>query len=114
MPTLALQGKSALITGGARRIGREIALSLAQAGTDVTITYRESAADAEETVQQIRQLGRRAQAVSCDVRSESSVRGAVAKAAEFHQRLDILINNAGVFETAPLEEITLEQWDAVF
>ncbi|MGO9435990.1 MAG: SDR family NAD(P)-dependent oxidoreductase [Terracidiphilus sp.] len=114
MPTLALNGKSALVTGGARRIGREIALVLARAGADITITYRESASDAEQTVEQIQSLSRRAQAVRCDVRSETSVRDAIAATVECHNRIDILVNNAAVFETVPLDQITLEQWDAVF
>jgi len=114
MPSLALNGKSALVTGGALRIGRAIALALARAGADVTITYRRSAADAEQTVVQIQELGRSAQAIECDVRAEASVRAAVSATAAFHGGIDILVNNAGVFETAPLEQITVAEWDAVF
>ncbi len=114
MTSQALIGKSALVTGGARRIGREISLALAAAGADVAITYRNSREDAEETVGAIQQLGRRAIAIQCDVRSEESVRAAVAASVEFHGRLDLLVNNAAIFESAPLEHITLEQWDAVF
>lgn len=113
MPTLALSGKSALVTGGARRIGRAIALSLAGAGADVTITYRNSAADAEQTIRQIEALNRRAQAIACDVRSEEAVREAVTKTASFHGRIDLLVNNAAIFETVALEEITVEQWDCM-
>ncbi len=109
-----LRGKSALVTGGARRIGRAIALVLAQAGADVTITYRESESDARETTNEIQHLGQRAQSILCNVRSESSVRDAVAATVRFHGRLDILVNNAAVYETVPLDQITLEQWDAVF
>jgi 3-oxoacyl-[acyl-carrier protein] reductase/pteridine reductase len=114
MPTLALNGKSALVTGGAKRIGREIALILARAGADITITFRESASDAQQTIEQIQKLGRRAQAIQCDVRSEDSVRKTVEQTVAFHQHIDILVNNAAVYETAPLDQITLEQWDAVF
>ena len=114
MPIQNLSGKSALVTGGARRIGREIALEFARAGADVSITYRTSAAEAAQTVQQIEALGRRVQAVECDVRSESSVRKAVAAAAAFHGRIDVLVNNAAVFESAPLDQITLDQWNTVF
>jgi 3-oxoacyl-[acyl-carrier protein] reductase/pteridine reductase len=114
MPNLALNGKSALVTGGARRIGREIALVLARAGADITITYRQSASDAGQTIEQIQKLGRRAQAIQCDVRSEQSVRSAVEQTVAFHRRIDILVNNAAVYETVPLDRITLEQWDAVF
>ena len=114
VPTLTLHGKSALVTGGARRIGRQIALSLAQAGADVTITFSNSSAEAAQTAQAIRDLGRRAQAVQCNVRSEVSVRAAVQAAAAFHGSLDLLVNNAAVFDSAPLDRITIEQWDAVF
>jgi 3-oxoacyl-[acyl-carrier protein] reductase/pteridine reductase len=114
MPTQSLRGKSALVTGGARRIGREIALTLAGAGADITITYRKSAEEAAQTVRAIEALGRRAHFVECEVRLESSVRAAVAAVTEFHGRIDILVNNAAVFESAPLDQITLEQWDAVF
>lgn len=114
MPPLPLMGKSALITGGARRIGREIALALARAGADVTITYRQSSKEAEQTVEALRSLGRHAQAVACDVRSESQVHEAVAAAASYHGRLDTLVNNAAVFETAPLDQLTVAQWDSIF
>ena len=76
MPTLTLNGKSALVTGGARRIGREIALVLARAGADITITYRESASGAEQTIEQIQKrvgehFGMRAQ--DLNIRSNSKV-----------------------------------------
>jgi NAD(P)-dependent dehydrogenase (short-subunit alcohol dehydrogenase family) len=111
---LVLKGKSALVTGGARRIGRAIALHLAVSGADVTITYRSSAQHAKDTVREIEALGRRAQAVCCDVRNESSVREAIASAVSFLGRIDILVNNAAVFEAVPLDKITLEQWNAIF
>jgi NAD(P)-dependent dehydrogenase (short-subunit alcohol dehydrogenase family) len=114
MVSQPLIGKAALVTGGARRIGRAIALELAAAGTDVTITYRNSRAEAEETLQFIHQLGRKAIALECDVRSEQSVRSAVANSINFHSRLDVLVNNAAIFESAPLDQLSLEQWDAVF
>jgi 3-oxoacyl-[acyl-carrier protein] reductase/pteridine reductase len=109
-----LLGKSALLTGGARRLGKGIALALAQAGADVAITYRNSQAEAAETVCAIETLGRRALAVACDVRSESSVKTAVAAAVNRFCRLDIVVNNAAVFDAAPLDALGLDQWDAVF
>ena len=114
MPTQLLSGKSALVTGGARRIGRAIALALAHAGSDVAITYLTSNFEALQTAREIESLGRRALAVECDVRSEASVRRAIAATASQFGRLDIVINNAAVFEAASLESIGLEQWDAVF
>lgn len=114
MTSQPLTGKVALITGGARRIGREIALELAGNGADICITFRKSRSDADETVQLIRQKGRRAIALECDVRSEQSVRVAVAACVEFLGRLDVLVNNAAVYESASLAELTLEQWDDMF
>jgi 3-oxoacyl-[acyl-carrier protein] reductase/pteridine reductase len=109
-----LSGKSALVTGGARRIGRAIALALAQAGADVAITWRTSRVEAEQTAREIELLGRRALAVECDVRSEASVRSAIASVIASFGRLDLVVNNAAVFDTAPVESISLAQWDAVF
>ncbi|HZL50523.1 MAG TPA: SDR family NAD(P)-dependent oxidoreductase [Terracidiphilus sp.] len=114
MPTLPLHGKSALVTGGARRIGHEIALALAKAGADVAITYRTSRPQATQTASEIEALGFRALAVECDVRSEASVRSAIAATTARFGRLDLLINNAAVFESAALDHISLEQWDTVF
>jgi 3-oxoacyl-[acyl-carrier protein] reductase/pteridine reductase len=114
MPTQLLSGKSALVTGGARRIGRGIALALAKAGADVAITCRTSPAEAAKTAREIEALGCRALPLECDVRSEASVREAIASTIARFGRLDVVVNNAAVFETAPLEEISLEQWDAVF
>ncbi len=114
MTNQPLSGKSALVTGGARRIGQGIALALAGAGADVALTYLKSKDDAKRTVAEIEALGCRALAVECDVRSEASVRRAIAAATGKFGRLDVLVNNAAVFDTAPLEGLTLDQWDAVF
>ena len=114
MPNLSLSGKSALVTGGARRIGREIAMALARAGADVAITYLNSTAEAARTAEEIASLGRKALAVKADVRSESSVRATIEAILDKFGRLDVLVNNAAVFESAPLEQISLEAWDTVF
>ena len=114
MSNQPLSGKSALVTGGARRIGRGIALALAGAGADVALTYLKSRDDAARSVAEIEALGCRALAVECDVRSEASVRRAITAVTGKFGRLDVLVNNAAVFESASLEGITLEQWDAVF
>jgi 3-oxoacyl-[acyl-carrier protein] reductase/pteridine reductase len=109
-----LLGKSALVTGGAKRVGRGIALALAEAGADVAITFRNSNAEAAETAREIQNLGRRALAVEGDVRSEASVRAAIAAIVAQFGHLDLVVNNAAVFQSAPLDSITLDQWDAVF
>ena len=110
----SLAGKSAFVTGGARGIGRSIALALAQAGADVAISYLNSKSDAAQTTAEITSLGPRAVATPCDVRSEASVRSAVAAVAAEFGRLDILVNNAAVFASAALESLSLDQWDEVF
>ncbi len=109
-----LAGRTALITGGAQRIGQAIALTLAEAGADVAITYRNSASEAHATAHTLAALGVRAQAIPCDVRSSTSVATAVHTALHHFGRLDLLVNNAGAFETVPLESITVPQWDAIF
>jgi 3-oxoacyl-[acyl-carrier protein] reductase/pteridine reductase len=109
-----LSGKSALVTGGARRIGREIALALAAEGADVAITFLKSAREALDTEREIESLGVRAVALECDVRSEASVKPAVAAAVKRFGRLDLLVNNAAVFDRAPLDQLSVAAWDAVF
>ena len=112
-PSGPLSNKTALITGGAKRIGREIALTLAKGGANVAITYRESSADASTTVIAIQERGVDAIAIQLDLRNESSVKEAVGATVAKFGSLDLLINNVGVFESAALDQITLEQWDRV-
>lgn len=109
-----LEGKRALVTGGARRIGRGLALALARAGADVAITYRGSVEEAELTVVDLGAFGVKAIAVGCDVHHEWSVERAIEDAATALDGIDILVNNAGRFETEALERISLAQWDEMF
>jgi len=109
-----LAGSTALVTGGARRIGRAIALQLAAAGANVAITYRESQPEAEQTVRELASIGVDAFAVRTGLTDAESIRQSVAAVIEEFGQLDILVNNAGIFEAAALEEITPEQWDRMF
>jgi 3-oxoacyl-[acyl-carrier protein] reductase/pteridine reductase len=109
-----LQGKVALVTGAAKRIGRAIALALAEEGADVAITYRDSSEQAVQTVCEIESLGVRAVAIHANLREPKSIRGAVEQVAADFGSIDILVNNAGRFETAALENISVEEWDAMF
>jgi NAD(P)-dependent dehydrogenase (short-subunit alcohol dehydrogenase family) len=109
-----LSGKTALVTGAARRLGRYSALALAAAGADVAITYRESAREARETVVDLSAMGVRAFALQCDVTDEGSVRAAMKEAGRELGRIDILVNNAANYETAEFEKLTVKQWDAIF
>lgn len=108
-----LEGKTALVTGAAKRIGRSLALALAQQGANVAITYRNSESEAQATLDAIAEYGVRAAAVHCDVSDATSVRKAVHAVIGDLGRIDVLVNNAGMFETLPLESITVEQWDAM-
>lgn len=109
-----LRGKTALITGGAKRLGRASALALAQAGADVAITFRNSSSEAQQTVADLSALGVRAFALRCDITDEASVRSMMKDAGHGLGRIDILINNAANYETAEFEELTVKQWDAMF
>lgn len=109
-----LQGKTALVTGAARRLGRASALALAQAGADVAITFRESAREARETVIDLSGFGVRAFALKCDVTEEGSVRAMMNEAGRELGRIDILVNNAANYETVEFEKLTVRQWDAIF
>jgi len=115
MELFDLSGKVALVTGGARNLGYDIALALAEAGADVAITSR-NLEDARKSAGSIAQAtGRKVLALPCDVRFEEQVQTMVdAVLAEFG-RIDILVNNAGNVvstpQNKPLEERPLEQWD---
>ena len=109
-----LRGKACLITGGARRLGRASALALAQAGADVAITYRNSAADAQHTVVDLASFGVRAFALRCDVTEEASVKSMMKDVGRELGRIDILVNNAANYATADFERLTVRQWDDIF
>jgi NAD(P)-dependent dehydrogenase (short-subunit alcohol dehydrogenase family) len=109
-----LLGKTALVTGAARRLGRASALALAAAGADVAITFRKSAEEAQETVVDLSGFGVRAFALRCDITDESSVRAMMKEVGRELGRIDILVNNAANYETAEFEKLTVKQWDAIF
>jgi 3-oxoacyl-[acyl-carrier protein] reductase/pteridine reductase len=109
-----LHGKTALITGAARRLGRASALALAGAGADVAITFKNSAREARETVVDLSGFGVRAFALRCDVSDEASVRAMMKDVGRELGRIDILVNNAANYEAVEFEKLTLRQWDAIF
>lgn len=109
-----LKGKTVLVTGAARRLGRAIALGMAKAGANVAFTYRLSGEEARETLQEIRDSGAQGAAIECDLRDEKSVKQVVEQTRQRFSRIDLLVNNAGVFYQGRLDEITAEQWDEVF
>jgi 3-oxoacyl-[acyl-carrier protein] reductase/pteridine reductase len=109
-----LAGKTALVTGAAKRIGRAIAMSLAESGANVAITYLASQTEAEETVRDLAAFDVEAFAVRTDLTDPESIREAVVSVVEEFDRIDLLVNNAGIFESAALEQITVAQWDHMF
>lgn len=111
--TLLLSGKTAIVTGGTRGIGRAIAEDLAKNGADVAINYRLSAKEAEEFVRQLESLGRRGLAVQADVSSFSDAQRMVETVVRELGGLDILVNNAGVNRDGVIWKMTEEQWDEV-
>jgi len=113
VPETSLTGKVALVTGGAKRIGRGVALRLADEGADVIVNYRSSKDAALEVVAQILAKGRRAAAVQADVAKRVEVNALFGAIERDFGRLDILVNNAANFFPAKFEEITEEQWDGI-
>jgi len=109
-----LTGKTALVTGAAKRIGRAIALALAENGANVAITYLGSQSDSEETIRSLAALDVDAFSVRCDLRDPLSIEQMVAAVADEFGQIDLLVNNAGIFESEALENISVEQWDAMF
>jgi len=107
------EGQVALVTGGAKRIGRSIALRLAKDGADVAINYMSSKPEADALAAEIESMGRRALAVEGDVSQHGDVQKVFGTIEAKFGRLDILVNNAGVFFAAQFEELTEEQWDHI-
>jgi NAD(P)-dependent dehydrogenase (short-subunit alcohol dehydrogenase family) len=109
-----LTGKSLLVTGAAKRLGRAIALAAGENGADVAITYRESAREARAVIEELARHGVEALAVRCDVADEESVREMVKEVGKTLGGIDILVNNAANYEDIEFERITVAQWDAIF
>src|ERR1700745_1821144 len=108
-PDKPLRGKTALITGAARRLGRASALELAEAGADVAITFLNSSRQAQHTVIDLAGFGVRGVAVRCDVTDQKNVRTAIKEVVKELGGVDILINNAANYETAEFDKLTLKQ-----
>jgi NAD(P)-dependent dehydrogenase (short-subunit alcohol dehydrogenase family) len=108
----SLHGSVALVTGAAKRLGRTVALRLAEEGADVVIHYRSSAAEAKSAVAEIERFGRRGAAIAADLTSVADIKHLFDEAAKQFGRLDILINSAANFLPASIVSTTEEIWDA--
>jgi len=118
-PSTSLAGKVALVTGGSRGVGRNIALRLAEQGADVIVTYREQRSAAEETVDAIETLGRRAVALQADLTGTaqiSTLTGSFRDLLRDWQAdgFDILVNNAGISAHGSFAEVSEELMDRVY
>ena len=104
----------ALITGGARGIGRAVALDLATQGWSLAICYRTSAKEADETKAQIEKNGGRGLAEQCDVSDPGAAEGFVRRVEKEWGRIDALINGAGPYQRKNLLEVSIEDWHSMF
>jgi len=107
-----LTGKTALVTGASRGLGKHFALALARAGVDVAITSR-TLASLDDTAREITALGRRVLPVVLDVRDQASIQSAVATAHAHFGRIDILVNNAGCNIRNPALNVTWDEWNTI-
>ena len=110
---MKFEGKTALVTGGSRGIGRAICLELAEGGANVVLCYAGNEAAAQETVQAVEALGAKALAVRCDVSDAAGVDGLVKAAVETFGRIDILVNNAGITRDNLLMRMSEADFDQV-
>ena len=108
-----LEGKVALVTGGARGIGRSITLELARNGADVAFTYKRSAQLAEFLAAEVRSMGRKVLPLEADATSMNSAVEVIGKVVAEFKRLDILVNNAGITKDSLLLRMSEEDWDSV-
>jgi len=110
---MLLEGKNALVTGGSQGIGAAISIELAREGANVCLTYRKHKEEAEQYADQIRELGRKAIALHCDIASFKEAETVVNTALKEFGRLDILVNNAGMNWDGVSWKMSEEQWDRV-
>jgi len=108
---MGLHGKAALVTGGARRLGRAIALALGRAGMRVAIHYHASAASAEEVMSEMRTYGVECIAIPGDLSRVADCERVVDATLEQWGGLDLLVNNAGIWGSTPVGSVTEERWD---
>lgn len=110
---MSLEGRAALVTGGSRRIGKVVALALAEAGADVAISYRTRAAEARKVANAVEAFGRQSLTIRADVTKSVDCRRLVDAVAGEFGRLDILVNNVGEWALKAVEDMELSTWRRV-
>lgn len=108
---MEIEGKIALVTGSAKRVGRAIALALAERGAELVIHYRDSEREAQELLALLKRAGGKPVAVRGDVSVAADVDRIVETAMQAFGRIEILVNNAAIFSRTPFENLTEEDWD---
>lgn len=109
----SLEGKTAIVTGGSRGIGRHIALALAERGANVAINYRSSKGGADEVTSEIEKLRVKGMAIQADISQMSEARKVVEQTQQEWGRVDILVNNAGITRDKSMKQMTDEDWQAI-
>jgi len=109
---MQLHGKIAAVTGSAHRLGRAISLALAREGADLAIHYFHSTEQAEALAGEIRALGRKAATFRADLAAPEQIEAMFAAVQQTFGRVDVLVNNAAVYDATAIETLTAEQWDA--
>jgi pteridine reductase len=107
-------GKVALVTGAGRRVGRSLALALGDAGCRVAVHYGQSEKDAKETAELIQSMGREAITIQADLEDPAQVERLANSAADQLGSIEILVNNASIFDKVGLEDVSVDEWDRHF
>lgn len=110
---MQLNGKTAIVTGGSRGIGKAVAIKLAELGANVVINYTSSPEKAHDVVRTIESLGRQAMAIKADVSNNSEVEDFIKTVESKFSTVDILVNNAGITRDSLLMKMKEEDWDSV-
>lgn len=108
-----LHGKVAIVTGGSRGIGAEVAKQLAKHGAQVVINYRSSAEQANSIVQEIKNIGGSANAISSDISVAADVQDLIEEVISRYGKIDILVNNAGITRDRKFQNLSKEEWNEV-
>jgi 3-oxoacyl-[acyl-carrier protein] reductase len=110
---MELQGQVAIVTGAGRGIGRATALELARLGADIAVAELDAGAGADKTAALVQDAGRRAVVIPTDVTKRDQLAAMVERTLAAFGRIDVLVNNAGIYRAAPTLEVTEEHWDAI-
>ena len=109
-----MRGKVALVTGGARRVGKAIALALAERGADIVVHYNSGADEASQTAAELRKLGVRVALEQGDLSDLIVAQALPQRAYDAFDRLDIVVNSAAMMQRTPIGEVSADAWDAMF